>query len=102
VRIRFVRSGGVAGAALRCDLETEGLPPGEGRQLEALVDQCRFFELPSALQADGTGPDRFQYDISIERGTACRAVRVSDASMPASLRPLVAWLTAAARRPPRT
>src|SRR5258705_4107875 len=46
VRIQVVRSGGFAGLRRERAVETEQLPSGERADLERLVAESRFFDLP--------------------------------------------------------
>ena len=97
MRIRFERTGGFAGFSLRATLDSESLTPEQIEELERLLDQSRFFELPVELEAREPAADRFQYLLTVEHGGRAHTVRAADAAAPDSLRPLLDWLSAAAR-----
>jgi hypothetical protein len=99
LRIRFERTGGVGGMRLACEVSPAALPGDDGRRLTALVDASGFFDLPATLQTFGPGGDRFEYLLAIEDGRRAHTVRVNETALTEGLRPLVAWLTAFARRP---
>src|SRR2546425_6925187 len=96
MRIAFQRTGGFAAIRIGCEINTENLPPEEARQLTEWVEAADFFDLPEVSHAGGA--DQFQYKISVEKGGEKRTVETDERAMPASLSPLVKWLTTAARR----
>jgi hypothetical protein len=96
VRIRFERTGGVAGIPLACEVALDALPAHDRRHLEQLVDASDFFSCPASMTG-ASGADRFTYTISVERDARTHTVEVSDAATPPKLRPLITYLTAAAR-----
>ena len=95
--VQFERSGGFAGIRTTATIDAGSLSPEEARRLRELVDNAGFFDLPPVLSASAPGADRFQYKITIETGNRKHTVELSDAAAPASLRPLLQWLTQAAR-----
>lgn len=98
MNIHFERSGGFAGLRLQHELDTNSLPPAEAEEITRLVDSAHFFELPPTLRATQPGADRFRYKLSVNSGTQNHSVELDDAAAPASLRPLLSWLTAAQRK----
>ena len=98
MRIEFERTGGVAGLRLACSIGSDTLPESDVRDLTQLVEASGFFDLPGRIDAADTSGDRFVYTIAIDDGSRSHGVQVSEAATPAALRPLIAWLTAAARR----
>jgi hypothetical protein len=91
-RVHFERSGGFAGLNLSASVDTGGLDEDEASQLEQEIEQANFFHLPARLQAAEPGADRFEYNITVERGLHKHSVNVSEASLPDTLRPLVSHL----------
>jgi hypothetical protein len=83
-------------------LDTEALSPEAARELCRLVDAAGFFELPSEIIGATQGADRFLYTVTIEQEGRHHRVRTSDAASPATLRPLLGWLTNAARKAQRS
>ena len=83
---------------LACEIASDALPAADRRQLTALVNASGFFDLPATMQTFGPGGDRFEYVMAIEDGARDHALRVNEDALTEALRPLVAWLTARARR----
>ena len=96
MQIAFERTGGIAGIRVGCEINTDNLSPEAASEVLAFVDASNFFDLPE-VQPTG-GPDQFQYKISIEKDGRSRTIESGERTMPASLYPLLKWLTAAARR----
>lgn len=92
MRIEFERSGGFTGIPFRRSVSTEDLPSGEQAKLSELVQSAGFFNLPSVISSPSPGADRFQYKISIESDDRSHTVQLDEASVPAQIRPLIAWL----------
>src|SRR5260221_13885971 len=66
MKISFVRTGGFAGLRLAATIDSATLSPEEAAQLQALVDNAKFFALPANVKGKTSGADRFQYAITIE------------------------------------
>jgi hypothetical protein len=98
MRITFERSGGFAGLVRSASLTSDDLSDTQRIELERLVEESSFFELPADLSGDRPVPDDFGYTITIERDGTSRTVTTTDTAAPPSLRGLIAWLTATTRR----
>ncbi len=98
MRVSFERTGGFAGMRVTATIDSESLPPEEERKLRHMVEATDFFQLPATLQAPTPGADRFVYRLTVESDGQRHTVEASDAAVPSSLRPLLEWLTAAARK----
>jgi hypothetical protein len=98
MRIVFERTGGFAGLKLKTSLDESTLPPKDARRLHRLLDKSRFFELPLRIEPANLRPDRFQYRLTVEKDNCIHTVRTSEDAIPRELRPLVEWLTDAARQ----
>jgi len=98
MHILFERTGGFAGLKLKASLDADSLPPQQARRLRKLLQQSRFFELPLRLEAPVPRPDRLQYRLTIENNNCVHTVHASEDAIPQTMRPLLDWLTAAARR----
>lgn len=90
LRVKFVQSGGVVGAAQGCDLESASLPPEDARELESLVTE-------SGLAASGEflspgARDLRLYDIELAGESVTVSVRFDDGTLPERARPLVSFL----------
>jgi emfourin len=99
MRIEFERTGGVAGMKLATTIDSGRLSSEEAATLDRLVDEAGFFGLPSRLAASTSSPDRFQYRITVRMPDRAHTVDVHEGRITPTLRPLIDWLTAAARRP---
>jgi hypothetical protein len=99
IRIELERSGGFAGITLRSTLDTATLPPAQAAEVAALVDRVDLAAL--ARQARQAGPprgaDRFQYDLTVERGGRRQHLSLPDGAVPDELRPLLDRMIAEAR-----
>jgi len=91
-KVHFERSGGFLGQDILLDIDVNTLPAHEALDLLQLLQQADFFRLPENLVGT-TSTDEFTYTISVEAGSARHRVRVSDTSLPESLRPLINQLS---------
>jgi hypothetical protein len=98
MRMTFERTGGFAGITMTKVFDTTTLPENEANQLRQLVDAADFFRLPATITSNTPQPDRFQYQLTVEENGKQHTVEVSEQAVPGTLRPLLEWLTAAARR----
>jgi emfourin len=98
VRVEFERTGGIAGVPLTWSPAPDALPRADASQLTRLIDACRFFDLAHDASGAPAGADRFTYKITIDDGHRSHTVHVGESTAPQSLRPLIQWLTDAARR----
>ena len=92
MRVRFERSGGIAGIMLAHDFDSAQLPPEQTSELTRLVAEAQFFDLPGEIRAT-RGADLFQYSITVEDGTQKHRVDFDQGSAPEHLKPLIQWLT---------
>ncbi len=97
-RVQFERTGGFAGLRLAVDLNIDSLSAAEADELRRLVEGARFFELPSEVVSPAEGADQFVYKLTVESADRSHTVEVAESAVPETLRPLIDWLTAAARR----
>ncbi len=98
MRMTVERTGGFAGMHLTKAIDTTTLPPEEAKQLRCLVDAADFFRLPATIRSTSPQPDRFQYQLTVEDDSRQHTITVSEQAVPATLRPLLECLMAAARR----
>jgi hypothetical protein len=90
--INFKRTGGTMDNELTMNFDLASLPGSVAQRLQNLVTDSDFFEVPIVNDLMPR-PDEYQYDITVVAGNSIHTVRVSDTSMPNSLRPLVEELT---------
>lgn len=98
-RVRFERSGGVAGMRTATTIDSKSLPREEAAHLRDLINQAGFFGLPEEILGPPR-PDEFRYVITINIDGKQHTVRTTDTAAPAPLRPLIEWLNIQARRAP--
>ena len=98
MRIYFKRTGGFAGIRLETLIDSNTLPPEEAAKLLDMVESSDFFSLPSKIAAREIGADQFQYKVTIESKDKRHSVEIQEAAIPPTLRPLLMWLTASAKK----
>ena len=80
MRIKFSQTGGLAylpGLNKPVTIEVDHLDKGEAEELKRLVQDARFFDLPSAIGAPARGAaDYQQYILTVEDGGRQHTVRV--------------------------
>lgn len=108
MKVSFLQSGGFVGAPRGCEVDSALLEPKEAREIERLVHECGLTAPGTFLS--GAARDLKQYEIGVELGDALvpgesrgeasgKSFRVvfDDASVPATARPLLAYLKQRAR-----
>jgi hypothetical protein len=98
-RVRFERSGGVAGSRRISIIDSESLPEEERKRLRSLIDRAGFFGLPEEIIGPPR-PDQFLYTITVEIDGKIHTVRTTDTAAPEPLKPLIEWLNETARKAP--
>lgn len=100
MHVFFERTGGFAGLKLKAAFDEETLPPREARRFRKLLQDSRFFELPLRIEPPAPRPDHFRYRVTIEKEHCVHSVLACEDAIPPTMRPLLDWLTAAARKLP--
>ncbi|HLO27654.1 MAG TPA: protealysin inhibitor emfourin [Anaerolineales bacterium] len=90
--INFKRMGGVTGKEIAMDFDLASMPADESQRLQNLLLDSNFFDIP-VVNDLRSGPDEYEYALTVVAGNAIHTVRVSDTSMPHTLRPLIEELT---------
>ncbi|MCG6922346.1 MAG: hypothetical protein PVJ73_04850 [Acidobacteriota bacterium] len=99
MRIRYREAGGFAGISRGVDIDTATLPEDEAHDVGALVEAAT----PRGLQREGPpeARDLRGYEIVIEHDDGRTVLRFDDATIPAAVESLLAYLQDRARpRPP--
>lgn len=94
--INYRRTGGTMGREVALDLDLDTIPGDAAQRLHGLLTTSGFFEVPDAANLM-TRPDEYEYTITVVAGNSMHTLRVTDSTMPESLRPLVDELTELAR-----
>ena len=97
LRISIERSGGFAGITMKTAVDEKDLAPEEAQKLHEMVEETDFINLPGKIIPRSPKPDRFQYELSLEKSGRQYTVTVNEEAMPEKLRPLVKWLIEKAR-----
>ena len=92
VRVDLVRSGGFAGITVHARVDSATLPVGEAGELAAFLDRLDPADLAERATRPTRGADRFQYDLTIQRGESRYHVSLPENAVPPDLRPLLTWL----------
>jgi hypothetical protein len=90
VRVTFVQSGGIVGAARECELDSSLLPADEARELESLVTESGLSASGEHRSSDAR--DLRVYEIRVENGAERVSVTFDDQTLPERARPLVGFL----------
>ena len=96
MNIKFERSGGIAGTHIDFSADTNSLSPTEAHQIQELINNARFFDIPSKSapppQKKGAA-DYFEYVITVEKeGGQTHTIKTTDITMPPALRPVIDFL----------
>lgn len=91
MKVRIVRSGGVAGMVLTVEVDAGELDADATAQLRGLVDACEFPDTePAATKAVADG---FDYEVAVERDDgALRRARFGQGGAPPGADALVTWV----------
>jgi emfourin len=101
VIFKLERLGGVAGIIRPpAILDTTRLEPARAAELEKIVRDSGFFDLPSELLPDNPAPDSFQYVLTINDRVREHTVTTTQNSAPERLRALLQALRSAIRSNP--
>ena len=84
------------GRKVSATIDLDDLPDEQAELLDDLLDEADFFELPDDLTKPAI-PDAFTYNITVFNDDKQHSVRVSDATAPDDLRPLLDELSKQAR-----
>ncbi len=95
MRVYYERTGGFAGIRRTTSLDTRELSGQQARELQRLVEEANFFELPREVYPEGPqAVDRFHYKLTVTTGELRHTVEMEEDVVPEGLRPLIRWLTA--------
>ncbi|MDP9350851.1 MAG: hypothetical protein M3P51_04840 [Chloroflexota bacterium] len=92
LRIRYREFGGFSGIAFVALVDTNRLVPEEAREVERLVDQARFFSLPTLPLYEDCA-EMTRYDITVEWEGRCHSISMEMSRVPPGLWPLISRLT---------
>jgi hypothetical protein len=93
MKIYFEQSGGFAGIAINISIDSSSLDPQEASELQRLVDEANFFDLPSEPTAQLRGADYLEYKVAIETNDNKKhSIKTTDLAVPPNVAPLIRYL----------
>lgn len=95
-KISFRRTGGFSGRELVTDLDLNEMPENESQELQRLILESSFFNIPQNL-IEPVKNDEYEYTVIVEAGNSHHTVHTSDTSAPESLRSLLEKLSSLAK-----
>jgi hypothetical protein len=96
MEINFEQSGDILGSVYSRTIETETLPKSKATNIERLLEQSDFFNLPSEstkLSYARGAADYYTYQITVEIGTEKHSMKFTDLAMTKDLNELVKSVT---------
>jgi hypothetical protein len=96
VRAELRRSGGFRARSLRVVLDSDTLPRDQAAQLTSLVQQIDLTRVGAQIGA-ASNADLTRYQLAVEYGGRHWRGTVAEPCVPVELRPLLRFLTSAAR-----
>jgi hypothetical protein len=97
MRIDYERTGGFAGMRLAATIDTTTLPADQAAELQDLIDNAHFFDLPAKIPSPPNVADQFYYRVTIEAKSKQHTVEAGEASASPELQALLQQLTLLAR-----
>jgi hypothetical protein len=79
-------------------MDTASLPADEAHRFEAMIQHAALSSLAERPAGRPSGADRFTYRIAVEAEGRVQTIEIGESALPASLRPLIEWLTQAAMK----
>jgi hypothetical protein len=97
MKIYFERSGGFAGMVTSITVDTKMLRPEEAREIQKLIEEAHFFNLPSKLPQQPSkikgAADYYVYKITIQQNNEIRhSVQCTDLNLQSNLKSLIDYL----------
>jgi hypothetical protein len=97
MRINFKRSGGFAALPALSRpvvIDTDDLSHEKAEEVKGMVEAARGADQPTP-PAGGKSRDAYNYTVEIEDGGAKHVIQTQDGNIPATLQPLINWLSRA-------
>jgi hypothetical protein len=92
MKIYFEQSGGFTGVENNIFINSNSLDTEEASELQRLVDNANFFDLPSEPTAPLHGADYLEYKITIETNDNKKhSIKTTDLTMPPNVAPLIRY-----------
>lgn len=99
MKVHFEQSGGLVGLRKNISINSDSLAHEEASVLVRLIEDAKFFDLPSQPSTLLRGADYINYKITIEANDNKRhSIKVTDSTMPPNVDPLIKYLKQKAYR----
>jgi len=98
MRLRLVRTGGLAGMRLCSDIDTASMPAVEARHLEDLVRSADVRQPPPGIEGNTLSRDHFQYELHVEAEGKEQVIRIAEPNVSEGLKPLIKELVKLAKK----
>lgn len=93
VHLKLRRTGGIlGGAALEAEVDEEQLDEPERETVRRSIDAADLGSLEERSPIAGSGADRYQYELHLDRGGEHRHIVMAETEVPDELRPVVQLL----------
>jgi hypothetical protein len=93
MKIYFEQSGGLAGIDNSITINSDSLDHQEASELQSIVDNANFFDLPSESTAQIRGADYLEYKITIETNDNKKhSIKTTDLTVQPNVAPLIRYL----------
>lgn len=92
MKIHFQLSGGLEGIVTDIKIDTETISSEQSSNLENLINDSNFFDLPEKIPTKENPADYFIYKISIEEQTKKHSIERNDFTLEPKLFPIVDYL----------
>ena len=96
MKVYLEKSGGFAGMVTSTSLDTQTLPPSEAHEIQNLIENSHFFDLPSrspqSSKSKKGAADYFTYKITVQNDEKEHTVQFSDLNMQSKVKPLIDFL----------
>jgi hypothetical protein len=90
-RVSLRRTGGLAGLAMQGTVDTRDLPQPQAAEVLGGIDHALLENSPASQGPTGSA-DRFQYELTIQRGGTTHVATFSEDQIPAQLAPVIRTL----------
>ncbi len=97
MRVRLVRSGGVAGTRLAAEADSARLPAEGAERLNRLDEESGILSRPPGAPTTPSGADRFAYRVTVETERGEHTVEIAEEDVTPEIEPLIDFLVSRAR-----
>jgi hypothetical protein len=93
MKVYFEQSGGIAGISKTVSIDSDSLAQEEASKLLRLIEDAKFFDLPSQPSTPLRGADHLNYKVTVVENESKRhSINTTDRTMPSNVGPLISYL----------